>query len=71
MRIVSHARWNLETTDTVLDVLRQLYPGNQVRTKHVESLLVPCLDAGSNPASSTKGVRFVEEEGKGLRAVGR
>ncbi len=24
------------------------------RDKHVESLLVPCLDEGSNPSSSTK-----------------
>ena len=31
---------------------------NQVTTKHVESLLVPRLDEGSNPSSSTNGERM-------------
>ena len=30
---------------------------NQVKTKHVESLLVPRLDEGSIPSISTKGNR--------------
>ncbi len=29
------------------------HPDNQLETKHVESSLVPRLDEGSNPSSST------------------
>jgi len=27
---------------------------NQLRTKHVENLEIPCLDVGSTPTGSTK-----------------
>lgn len=30
-----------------------LIPNNQSKDKHVESKLVPCLDEGSTPSSST------------------
>ncbi len=29
------------------------YPDNLRVTKHVESVLIPCLDVGSNPTDST------------------
>lgn len=48
-----------------LVALRQPHPGNEGRATHVESLLVPCLDAGSTPASSTERMRFGEHGGGG------
>jgi len=35
---------------------------NRKRAKHVESILVPYSDAGSNPASSTFALRSFSEE---------
>jgi len=34
---------------------------NQEHTKLVESLLIPCLDEGSNPSGSTAKLKFRNE----------
>ncbi len=34
-------------------VSSQVHIENQVETKHVESILITCLDEGSNPSGST------------------
>ena len=34
---------------------------NEDQDKRVESILVPCLDAGSNPATSTKHKKIIQD----------